>query len=105
MFAVLSNQSEIIFTFEGTPPFSFTYIRTVSDESGSTISSSKKSNQNSKIKHYDNPKSGGSERILESKTITDIYEYSYSIFTKQEGTWSVTFIQGSSSILRVILLL
>ncbi|OAV99399.1 hypothetical protein, variant [Puccinia triticina 1-1 BBBD Race 1] len=85
------DQSEITFTFEGTPPFAFTYVRTVSDDSGSSASSSKKSNENAKIK-----KSGGSgERILESKTITDIYEYSYSIFTKQEGTWSVTFIQDA----------
>ncbi|KAA1138326.1 hypothetical protein PGTUg99_030566 [Puccinia graminis f. sp. tritici] len=87
------DQSEITFTFEGTPPFSFTYIRTVSDESSSSTSSLKKSSENSKIKNYDNKKGG--ERILESKTITDIYEYSYSIFTKQEGTWSVTFVQDA----------
>ncbi|POW09973.1 hypothetical protein PSTT_06411, partial [Puccinia striiformis] len=83
------DQSEITFTFEGTPPFSFTYIRTISDESSSSTSTSKKSNGNN-----ENSKSGGSgERILETKTITDIFEHSYSIFTKQEGTWSVTFIK------------
>ncbi|KAH9452712.1 hypothetical protein Pst134EB_016665 [Puccinia striiformis f. sp. tritici] len=85
------DQSEITFTFEGTPPFSFTYIRTISDESSSSTSTSKKSNGNN-----DNSKSGVSgERILETKTITDIFEHSYSIFTKQEGTWSVTFIQDA----------
>lgn len=88
------DQSEIIFTFEGTPPFSFTYIRTVSDQSSTSTSSAKKTNEHSKMKNYEQGQSGGS-RILESKTITDIYEYSYSIFTKQEGTWSVTFIQDA----------
>ncbi|KAG0152559.1 hypothetical protein CROQUDRAFT_650003 [Cronartium quercuum f. sp. fusiforme G11] len=66
------DQSEIVFSFEGTPPFAFTYTRSVPE---------------------DRPGAEGAGRILETHTVTDIQDYNYSIFAREEGTWSVTFIQ------------
>lgn len=89
------DQSEIVFTFEGTPPFSFTYIRTISDESKTSAGQNKLGHQKHHQARTNNNDQSSGERILESKTITDIHEYSYSIFTTQEGTWSVTFVQDA----------
>ncbi|MBW0477738.1 hypothetical protein O181_017453 [Austropuccinia psidii MF-1] len=65
------DQSEIIFTFEGTPPFSFTYTRSLPED---------RFNE---------------KKVLETHTITDIHENTYSIFVREEGTWSVTYIQDA----------
>ncbi|BGP14548.1 hypothetical protein JCM10213_001897 [Rhodosporidiobolus nylandii] len=62
------EQTEIVFTFVGTPPFSFTYSRRAPQD-------------RSKDK-----------TVLETHTVTGIQEHSYSIFTAQEGTWSVSYI-------------
>ncbi|KAK4703838.1 hypothetical protein P7C70_g2376, partial [Phenoliferia sp. Uapishka_3] len=58
------EQTEIIFSFTGEPPFTFTYSR----------------------RHpQDRTKD---KTVLETHTVNGIMEHSYSIFTTQEGTWS-----------------
>ncbi|KAL8278854.1 hypothetical protein RQP46_008725 [Phenoliferia psychrophenolica] len=62
------DQTEIIFTFTGTAPFTFTYSR----------------------RHpQDRTKD---KTVLETHTVTGVQENRYSIFTSQEGTWSVSYI-------------
>ncbi|KAM0788621.1 hypothetical protein ACM66B_001740 [Microbotryomycetes sp. NB124-2] len=62
------EQTEIVFGFKGTPPFSFTYSRR---------------------KPQDRYKD---KTVLETHTVTGITDYSYSVMTSQEGTWSVSYI-------------
>ncbi|GAA5994681.1 hypothetical protein JCM5350_007373, partial [Sporobolomyces pararoseus] len=62
------DQTEIVFSFTGTPPFSFTYSRRAPQD-------------RSKDK-----------KVLETHTVTGIEENSYSILTSQEGTYSVSYI-------------
>lgn len=88
------DQSEIMFTFEGTPPFTFTYIRTESEETSIFRSIQHKDKDKiNRDNRLDDMRDG--RRILESKTITDILDYKFSIFTNQDGTWEVTFIQDA----------
>ncbi|GAA5868680.1 hypothetical protein JCM8547_003780 [Rhodosporidiobolus lusitaniae] len=62
------EQTEIAFLFEGTPPFSFTYSRRA-------------------------PQDRSKDRtVLETHTVTGIQEHQYSIFTSQEGTWSISYV-------------
>ncbi|GAA5967177.1 hypothetical protein JCM11641_000463 [Rhodosporidiobolus odoratus] len=62
------EQTEIVFSFSGTPPFSFTYSRRA-------------------------PQDRSKDRtVLETHTVTGIQDTQYSIFTSQEGTWSVSYI-------------
>ncbi|GJN87388.1 hypothetical protein Rhopal_000337-T1 [Rhodotorula paludigena] len=62
------EQTEIVFNFKGTPPFAFTYSRRA-------------------------PQDRSKDRtVLETHTVTGIQEHQYSIFTSQEGTWSVSYI-------------
>ncbi|GAA6052405.1 hypothetical protein JCM3770_000226 [Rhodotorula araucariae] len=62
------EQTEIVFSFTGTPPFAFTYSRRA-------------------------PQDRSKDRtVLETHTVTGIKEHQYSIFTAQEGTWSVSYI-------------
>ncbi|KAK9457687.1 hypothetical protein V1511DRAFT_181201 [Dipodascopsis uninucleata] len=63
------DRAEIIFHFVGTPPFSFTYIR--SERTGRS----------------------GKERVLETHTVSDIYDYSYSIYTSTEGIYEAISIE------------
>ncbi|UZJ56926.1 hypothetical protein CBS101457_006246 [Exobasidium rhododendri] len=63
------NQAEIVFKLQGVGPFSFSIQRTQA------------------IDRFQRPV------VLESHTITDIHESSYSLFTADEGTWSVTWLR------------
>lgn len=63
------NQAEIIFTFKGVPPFSFTYQRS------------------EPVDTHAKPK------VLETNTVSGILEDRYSIWAAVEGTWSVTWLQ------------
>ncbi|BGO90320.1 hypothetical protein NBRC10512_005563 [Rhodotorula toruloides] len=63
------EQTEIVFSFTGTPPFSFTYSRRAAQDRSKD------------------------RTVLETHTVTGIEDNQYSIFTSQEGTWSVSFIQ------------
>ncbi|GAA5923031.1 hypothetical protein JCM1841_000288 [Sporobolomyces salmonicolor] len=62
------DQTEIVFSFEGTPPFSFTYSRRAPQDRSKD------------------------RKVLETHTVTGIEDHSYSIFTSQEGTYSVSYI-------------
>ncbi|GAA5938494.1 Pom152p [Sporobolomyces koalae] len=62
------DQTEIVFSFTGTAPFSFTYSRRAPQD-------------RSKDK-----------KVLETHTVTGIQENTYSILTSQEGTYSVSYI-------------
>ncbi|KAM0756071.1 hypothetical protein T439DRAFT_296083 [Meredithblackwellia eburnea MCA 4105] len=65
------DQTEIIFSFTGEPPFTFTYSR----------------------RHpQDRTKD---KTVLETHTVTGIMENTYSIFTSQEGTWSVSYVSDA----------
>ncbi|KZT44453.1 hypothetical protein SISSUDRAFT_1038969 [Sistotremastrum suecicum HHB10207 ss-3] len=64
------DQAEIVFTLNGTPPFTFTYQRTAL---GPTDSKSPL-------------------KVLESHTVSGVTSHVYSIFSAQEGTWTVTFV-------------
>ncbi|KPV76329.1 uncharacterized protein RHOBADRAFT_52352 [Rhodotorula graminis WP1] len=65
------EQTEIKFSFSGTPPFAFTYARRA-------------------------PQDRSKDRtVLEQHTVTGIKEHEYSIFTAQEGTWSVSYISDA----------
>jgi nucleoporin POM152 len=68
------DQAEIIFEFEGTPPFSFTYTK------------SAPASANAKGKK-------GASQVLETHTITGVETNRYSVFTQSEGTWNVVSVQ------------
>ncbi|AGO13364.1 AaceriAFR225Wp [[Ashbya] aceris (nom. inval.)] len=59
------DQAEVIFTFEGTPPFSLTYVRT---------------------EEVDGRK-GRRPQIVETHKVTDIYSYEYRVSTSLQGTY------------------
>ncbi|CEH17446.1 hypothetical protein CBOM_03487 [Ceraceosorus bombacis] len=63
------NQAEINFHLEGEPPFSFTYSRTEPIDR--------------------NPR----PRVLETHTVTNVQQTTYTLRTSQEGTWSVSWLQ------------
>lgn len=63
------NQAQIIFSFEGVPPYSFTFQRT------------------QPVDTHARPK------VLETNTVSGILEDRYSIWAAVEGTWSVTWLQ------------
>ncbi|KAH8930739.1 hypothetical protein BT69DRAFT_1966 [Atractiella rhizophila] len=62
------DQTQIVFTFTGEPPFSFTYNRMAPQDRSRD------------------------KTILESHTVSGIDSHTYSIYTSQEGTWTVSFI-------------
>ncbi|CDZ97902.1 hypothetical protein [Phaffia rhodozyma] len=63
------EQAEIVFSFEGEAPFSFTYTRS---EPASL---------------------GRAGQVLEEHTVTNILENTYSMYASSEGTWKVTMIE------------
>ena len=63
------NQAEIVLNLSGVPPFSFTYQRTEPAD------------------RYSRPK------VLETHTVTGVLGHEYRIWTRVEGTWSVTWLQ------------
>lgn len=63
------NKAEIVFTFNGVPPFAFTYQRS---EPVDTVARPK---------------------VLETETVQGVLEERYSIWASEEGTWSVTWLQ------------
>ncbi|GAA96825.1 uncharacterized protein L969DRAFT_17793 [Mixia osmundae IAM 14324] len=60
------DEAEVIFTFTGTPPFAFTYIRSAGK--------------------------GRRRRVEETHTITGLMESTYTVYTSLEGTWEVTYV-------------
>lgn len=60
------DQAEIIFTFDGNPPFSLTYVRTEEAEGS---------------------KGRGIPQVVETHKVTDIYAYEYRVVTSLQGTY------------------
>lgn len=69
------DQAEIVFEFDGTPPFSFTYTK-----SAPAAPAGK-------------GKKAAAAQVLETHTITEVETKRYSIFTQSEGTWNVVSVQ------------
>ncbi|QEU62394.1 Pom152 [Kluyveromyces lactis] len=59
------DKAEVIFSFEGTPPFALTYVRT--ENSGT--------------------KKGRKQQIVETHKVSDIYTYEYRVVTSLQGTY------------------
>lgn len=68
------DQAEIIFSFEGTPPFSLTYVRT--EEAEGRIGK-------------------GRPQIVETHKVTDIYSYEYRVATSLQGTYEAIEISDA----------
>ncbi|EDO17090.1 hypothetical protein Kpol_1025p9 [Vanderwaltozyma polyspora DSM 70294] len=68
------DQAEVVFSFEGTPPFSLTYVRT--EESP-------------------NAQKAGSPHIIETHKVTDIYGYEYRVKTSLQGTYEAIEISDA----------
>lgn len=60
------DQAEVIFSFEGTPPFSLTYIRSEETENGQGK------------RKFD---------VIETHKVSDIYAYEYRVVTSLQGTY------------------
>lgn len=71
------DQAELIFSFSGTPPFSFTYAR--SEVVGRPAK----------------------EKVVETHSVSNIDGYHYSIFTSIQGTYQVTSIEDAYCSARV----
>lgn len=68
------DQAEIIFSFEGSPPFSLTYVRT--EEAEGTLGK-------------------GRPQIVETHKVTDIYSYEYKVVTSLQGTYEAIEISDA----------
>ncbi|ODQ65762.1 hypothetical protein NADFUDRAFT_51042 [Nadsonia fulvescens var. elongata DSM 6958] len=66
---VMGDQAEVVFTFKGTPPFTFTYVRTEIID--------------------------GHEKIMERNTIPNVMEHEYSIFTTKQGTYEAISVRDA----------
>ncbi|KAH3675417.1 hypothetical protein WICMUC_002706 [Wickerhamomyces mucosus] len=73
------DQAEIIFTFEGTPPFTLTYVRT--EEVG--IKRGKKKSQ-----------------VVETHTVNDIYAYEFRVLTSLQGTYEAIEVSDAYCVAR-----
>ncbi|KAK5963800.1 Pom152p PWA37_004128 [Arxiozyma heterogenica] len=71
------DQAEVVFTFEGTPPFSLTYVRT------------EDTNTNSNNHNQRRP------QVVETHKVTDIYEYEYRVLTSLQGTYEAIEISDA----------
>lgn len=72
------DQTEVTFTFTGVAPFEVTYVRTLGGEEG------RSKRNKSKAKTH--------RRVVETKTIKDIWDYEYSILVSLEGTYEAVRI-------------
>ncbi|CCK70481.1 Pom152p KNAG_0E02200 [Huiozyma naganishii CBS 8797] len=68
------DQAEVIFSFEGTPPFSLTYVRT--EES-------------------DGKRGDKKPQIVETHKVADIYAYEYRVVTSLQGTYEAIEISDA----------
>lgn len=59
------DKAEVIFSFEGTPPFGLTYVRTENVDT----------------------KKGKKQQIVETHKVSDIYAYEYRVLTSLQGTY------------------
>lgn len=73
------DQAEIIFSFEGTPPFSLTYVR---------------------IEDVDNRRGKKRSQVVETHTVNDIYAYEYRILTNLQGTYEAIEVSDAYCVAR-----
>ncbi|KAH3688505.1 hypothetical protein WICPIJ_000495 [Wickerhamomyces pijperi] len=73
------DQAEIIFSFEGTPPFSLTYVRTEEVE----VKRGKKKSQ-----------------VVETHTVNEIYAYEYRVLTSLQGTYEAIEVSDAYCVAR-----
>lgn len=78
------DQTEIIFKFTGTPPFLVTYVRTLGEEEGAH---KRGKSAASHAKH--------ARRIVESKTIKDIWDYELTDVVGLEGTYEAIMVSDA----------
>lgn len=71
------DQAEVIFSFEGTPPFSLTYVRTEETESEGDSSLRKR------------------PQVVETHKVTDIYAYQYRAAASLQGTYEAIEISDA----------
>lgn len=69
------DQTEITFKFSGVPPFQITYVRTLGEEEGRHKRRQVKAAQRKP------------RRVVETKTVEDIWDYEYSEVVSLEGTY------------------
>ncbi|CCF55478.1 hypothetical protein KAFR_0A00400 [Kazachstania africana CBS 2517] len=68
------DQAEVIFSFEGTPPFSLTYVRT---------------------EEIDGSHGNKRQQVVETHKVTDIYAYEYRVVTSLQGTYEAIEISDA----------
>lgn len=77
------DQAEISFKFTGVPPFEVTYVRTVGDDVGAH-------------KRRSGPKKPGKRRkVVDSKTIKDIWDYEHTEIVSLEGTYDAIRVKDA----------
>ncbi|CCH62321.1 hypothetical protein TBLA_0H00280 [Henningerozyma blattae CBS 6284] len=65
------DQADVIFSFEGTPPFALTYVRT------------------------ENSENDGNPHVVETHKVTDIWNYEYKVTTSLQGTYEAIEISDA----------
>lgn len=81
------EQTEMKFSFTGTPPFSVTYVR--------MLDPSSKAKRSSKSKFHQ-----GKDKIIETKTISDIWDNEHSVMVGLEGTYEAIEIKDAYCVAR-----
>ncbi|SMN19180.1 similar to Saccharomyces cerevisiae YMR129W POM152 Nuclear pore membrane glycoprotein [Maudiozyma saulgeensis] len=71
------GQAEVLFTFEGTPPFSLTYVRTEDTESDTNGIMMRR------------------PQVVETHKVTDIFTYQYRVVTSLQGTYEAIEISDA----------
>ncbi|KAH3900963.1 Pom152p SCDLUD_002425 [Saccharomycodes ludwigii] len=82
------DQAEVIFTFEGTPPFSLTYVR-IEEDNGAIIQNKRSTEKMTLKRNSVNKKMGNIDKrnVIETHRVTDIYSYEYRVVTSLQGTY------------------
>lgn len=77
------DQTEIKFTFTGTPPFYLKYIRTIENI-----------DQNSKRKHLSKHRKQ-KNKVLETKVVEGIWDHEYTVYANLEGTYEAIEVRDA----------
>lgn len=76
------DQAEIVFKFSGIPPFEVTYVRTIDESLGGKKSKSHK-------------KTNKRRKVVDTKTIKDIWNYEHTEVVSLEGTYDAIEIKDA----------
>lgn len=77
------DQAEIVFKFSGVPPFEVTYVRTLDGEEGSHK------------KRHGLKQSNRRKRVVDTKTIKDIWDFEITEVVSQEGTYDAIRVKDA----------